>query len=89
MRTVRVTIRGLVQGVFFRASCAERAAALGISGWVRNTADGRLEAVFHGRDDDVERLVAWCREGPRHARVEGVEVRPEPPFEGSGFRIER
>lgn len=88
MRTVRVTIRGLVQGVFFRASCVDRAAALGISGWVRNTPDGCLEAVFHGRDDDVERLVAWCREGPRHARVEGLEVRPELPFEGSGFHIE-
>jgi acylphosphatase len=89
MRTVRVTIRGLVQGVFFRASCAEEAARLAISGWVRNTADGRLEAVFHGSDEAVERMIAWCREGPRHARVEGVDVRPEPAFEGSGFRVER
>jgi len=89
VRTVRVSIRGLVQGVFFRASCAEQAARLGVSGWVRNTADGRLEAVFHGSDDAVERIVAWCHEGPRHARVDAVDVTPEPAFEGSGFRVER
>jgi acylphosphatase len=88
VRTVRVTVRGLVQGVFFRASCADLAAELGISGWVRNTPEGLLEAVFQGPDEAVERMLAWCREGPRHARVDAVDVRPESSFEGSGFRVE-
>jgi acylphosphatase len=87
MRTVRVRIRGRVQGVFFRASCADEAARLGVSGWVRNTADGELEAVFHGPEETVERILGWCREGPPMARVDGVDVRDEPPYEGAGFRV--
>jgi acylphosphatase len=88
MRCVRVRISGRVQGVFFRASCARLADDLGVSGWVRNLPDGDLEAVFQGSDEAVERILAWCGEGPPHARVTGVDVRAEPPVPHSEFRVE-
>ena len=89
VRGVRVRISGRVQGVFFRASCARRADELGLSGWVRNRPDGDLEAVFEGPDRAVEDIVAWCREGPPHARVDRVDVLAEPPLLETGFRVER
>lgn len=70
----RVVIRGLVQGVFFRQTAAERARTRGLRGWVRNRSDGRVEAVFEGDPDAVSSMVEWCRTGPRHARVDGIEV---------------
>ncbi len=75
----RVIVRGLVQGVYFRDSVRRRAAAAGVSGWVRNTGDGAVEAVFEGEPDAVSQLVAFCREGPRSARVDAVEVTDESP----------
>jgi len=75
--------------VFFRASCARLAEDLGLSGWVRNLPHGGLEALFEGPDPAVDHILAWCRRGPPHARVERVEVQVEPPLGGSGFRIER
>jgi acylphosphatase len=88
MRCVRVRISGRVQGVFFRASCARLAEELGLSGWVRNRPDGDLEAVFQGPDRAVDDMLAWCREGPPHARVAGVDVRAEPLLSQTGFRVE-
>ena len=78
MRRVRVLVSGRVQGVFFRASCARRARALGLGGSVRTRPDGRVEAVFEGPSEDVEAMVAWCRTGPEHARVDEVEIHEEP-----------
>lgn len=83
----RVIVRGLVQGVFFRDSVRRRASTLGASGWVRNTADGAVEAVFEGEPDAVSQLVAFCREGPRGARVDAVEVTDESPEGLRGFAI--
>ncbi len=83
----RVIVRGLVQGVYFRDSVRRRAAAAGVSGWVRNTGDGAVEAVFEGEPDAVSQLVAFCREGPRGARVEAVEVTDEAPEGLRGFAI--
>ncbi len=74
MTRVRVVVTGLVQGVFFRDGCQERARAEGIGGWVRNRSDGAVEAEFEGPTAAIERMVAWCREGPRRARVDNVEV---------------
>lgn len=83
----RVTVRGRVQGVFFRGSTAEQAAAHGVDGWVRNLHDGAVEAVFEGEPAAVEALVAYCRCGPRWAQVEAVEVGEEPPEALRGFEI--
>ncbi len=75
----RVVVSGRVQGVFFRASCTDRARAEGVSGWVRNRSDGRVEAAFEGPPEAVERMIAWCGHGPSQARVTGVEVIDETP----------
>ena len=72
-RSVHVRISGSVQGVGFRAWAKDEADALGLSGWVRNTASGDVEAVFSGPAERVEAMLALCRDGPRHARVDAVE----------------
>jgi acylphosphatase len=89
MRRVRARISGRVQGVFFRTTCADRAAGLGLSGWVRNASDGGVEAVLEGEDADVEAMLAWCRKGPPHAQVDNVEVVEEVPAGAKGFHITR
>lgn len=68
----RVVVAGRVQGVWFRESCRQQARDEGVAGSVRNLEDGTVEAVFEGLPASVERLVAWCRTGPRHAIVESV-----------------
>jgi len=83
-----VLVSGRVQGVFFRDSCARRARAEGVGGWVRNRPDGRVEALFEGSPQAVENLVAWCREGPAQARVTGVEVEQDSPAGLERFRIQ-
>ena len=87
---VRVVVRGLVQGVWFRESCRRRASELGVDGWVRNRSDGAVEAVMSGGEAAVAQLVAWCREGPPRADVTGVDVVDESAPEGEllvGFRV--
>ena len=81
-----VYITGYVQGVFYRHSAAQRARVLSLAGWIRNLADGRVEAVFEGDESDVRSMVEWCRSGPPHATVEAVETTWEAPTaEFSGF----
>ncbi|MCP1335226.1 acylphosphatase [Futiania mangrovi] len=74
---IRIHVRGRVQGVGFRAFVERRAQMLGLSGWVRNRADGSVEAVAAGPQESLDDLVAACREGPRAARVSAVEVLAE------------
>jgi len=69
----------MVQGVSFRWYAVQEARTRDVGGFVRNLPDGRVEAVFEGDPDDVDAMVAWCREGPRHARVRAVDVEPEAP----------
>jgi acylphosphatase len=83
----RVVVHGFVQGVFFRDSVRRRALSTGVGGWVRNTREGAVEAVFEGEPGAVEALVAFCREGPRGARVDRVEVIEEAAEGISGFAI--
>lgn len=78
MKRVHVFISGRVQGVFFRAETLRTARDLGLAGWVCNTEDGRVEALFEGEDARVDKMLAWCRQGPPHARVESVEMTAEP-----------
>jgi acylphosphatase len=63
-------VEGRVQGVFFRDSTWQRAREVGVSGWVRNLPDGRVEVVAEGQRENVEALVAWLRGGPKYARVD-------------------
>ncbi|KAA1378451.1 acylphosphatase [Aeromicrobium fastidiosum] len=82
-----VFVRGTVQGVFFRASCQQEAARIGVAGWVANRPDGSVEAVFEGADEAVNRMVSWCRSGPPRAAVDDVEVVDEEPRGDSGFEV--
>ena len=84
-RHLRVT--GRVQGVWFRESCRQVAARLGVAGTARNRADGSVEVVVEGRPSEVEALVAWCREGPPGADVTDVEVVEQAPEGLVGFRV--
>jgi len=87
MKRTRVVVSGRVQGVFFRATCARLARQAGLVGTVRNLDDGRVEAIFEGDDDAVDRLIAWCRRGPDHADVEDVAVTPEQVIGERDFRV--
>ena len=82
-----VWINGRVQGVAFRAYTVDEAAVRGIAGWVRNTPDGRVEAVFEGDKAAVDGMVAWCRKGPPAARVTSVDVVWEEPKGELGFVV--
>jgi acylphosphatase len=73
--------------VFFRDTARRKAGSRGVAGWIRNNPDGTVEAVFEGDAEAVEAMVAFCREGPRGARVERVEVSEEEPEGLDGFRI--
>lgn len=87
MIRTRVVVHGYVQGVFFRDSVRRRALAADVSGWARNNGDGTVEAAFEGEPAAVETVVAFCREGPRGARVERVDVFEEEPEGLSGFAV--
>jgi len=72
--TRRLEIRGRVQGVWYRESMRQEAARLRVTGWVRNRADGNVEAVVQGSPEAVDAITAWARRGPEQARVEAVLV---------------
>lgn len=69
-----ILVSGEVQGVAFRAATVDEARRLGVQGWVRNVADGRVEAEAEGERAKVEALVRWCRRGPPAARVQDVQA---------------
>jgi acylphosphatase len=83
----RVVVSGRVQGVFFRDSVRRRAEAAGAAGWVRNTPEGTVEAVFESEPATVEELVEFCRSGPSRAEVNSVDVSEEEPEGLSGFEV--
>jgi acylphosphatase len=80
-------VSGRVQGVFFRDTTRRRAEAAGVAGWVRNTREGEVEAVFEGEPQAVDELVEFCRRGPSGAEVSSVEVVEEEPEGLSGFEV--
>ncbi len=84
---VRVFVSGVVQGVCFRWEARRAAERLGVDGWVRNLADGRVEAVAAGPPDAVEGFVDWCGEGPAAASVSRVDRLDEDPGGLAGFEI--
>lgn len=79
MSRAHVFVSGIVQGVSFRWYTIQNARRLGVGGWVRNLADGRVEAVFEGREEAVRHMVDWCAAGPPAARVSSVDVAWEEP----------
>ena len=82
-------VDGRVQGVFYRSSTMGQANKLGLTGWVRNMADGGVEAVIQGEPDQVEAMIDWLHRGPEMAEVTGVQVRDMAPQELTSFRVVR
>jgi acylphosphatase len=74
---VHVFVTGKVQGVYFRQNTQLTAREHGVTGWVRNLPDGRVEAVIEGDDARVKKVAEWCRRGPPAARVDGIEITNE------------
>ena len=89
MITKRFRIRGTVQGVYFRASARNTARELGLTGWVRNVADGSVESLVSGPEDAVEQFAVWLWRGPEGATVTKVEVAVEANTTFAGFEILR
>ncbi len=71
---VHLFISGRVQGVFFRSNTRDKAMGLGLTGWVKNLEDGRVEAVFEGEQENIKKMVEWCRKGPNYSDVKDVQV---------------
>ena len=87
-RAVPLFISGHVQGVFFRQSTQKQARRLGLSGWVRNLPDGRVEAKVWGDTEAVNALIRWCHTGPANAFVTDVPItEAEPDADVTGFHI--
>lgn len=85
----KFTVSGRVQGVFYRASTAERAAELGLNGWARNLADGRVEVVVAGPPEAIETMAGWLWQGPPEASVTAVTLEQCEQTVAPGFRIAR
>lgn len=89
-KRVHLFVSGHVQRVGYRAHAVQKATKLGLSGWVRNCSDGRVELVVEGESSAVDTFVAWCRRGPPRAQVEAMEVEESSPIgEAHGFRVLR
>ncbi|MGQ9499176.1 MAG: acylphosphatase [Dissulfurimicrobium sp.] len=78
-RRIHAIISGKVQGVFYRASTMDEAIRLGLTGWVKNLADGRVELVAEGPPEAIDALISWCKKGPPHARVTNIEIDEQVP----------
>lgn len=89
MRCVSIKITGQVQGVSFRESARAMALELGVTGMIRNEADGSVYAEAEGEDAVVEKFVEWCREGSSYATVENIEVKRLPLRDFDGFTVQR
>jgi len=86
-KTIHFFISGRVQGVFFRMRTKQQAELLGITGWVRNLTDGRVEGSASGDPKQLDRFSAWLHEGPEYARVERVEIEEVEHHEFTDFRV--
>jgi acylphosphatase len=89
MKTVTVRVTGRVQGVWYRGWTEGEATRLGLSGWVRNEADGSVRALLHGPGAAVDAMLALMRDGPPAARVDRVEAAPGAAPDDPGFRVRR
>ncbi len=78
MKTYHITVKGRVQGVGYRYFTFQKAQSLGVKGWVRNLADGRVEIMVSGQEDVLEIFVEALKAGPAFARVDAVSVLEEP-----------
>jgi acylphosphatase len=83
-----IVIKGRVQGVFFRSEINRRAVDFEVNGWVKNTPNGDVEAIFEGQEILVNKLIEFCRKGPSRARVTSIDLNwEEPTGEFKDFRV--
>ena len=89
MKTVRLTIKGKVQGVFYRATAKDIADQFGIKGWVRNLPNNNVEITATATEELLQKFIDWCKQGPPRAKVDDVIVEELNLEEFNGFRIIR
>jgi len=89
MKTIRLIIKGKVQGVFYRVTAKDVANMLGIRGWVRNLPDNNVEIIATATDELLQKYIAWCKQGPPKARVDEVIIEGLNLEEFNGFKIIR
>lgn len=89
MKTVRLIIKGKVQGVFYRATAKDVADLTGVKGWVKNLPDNDVEITATAAEDVLQKFIAWCKQGPPKARVDEVIVEELSTAEFNGFKIIR
>ena len=74
MKTVRLIIKGKVQGVFYRATAKDVADVMGVKGWVRNLPDNNVEITATASEETLQKFIGWCKQGPPKSRVEDVVI---------------
>jgi acylphosphatase len=89
LQTISISIRGKVQGVFFRQSAREKAKEIGVTGFVRNEPDDTVFITATGTAEQLSRFTDWCRQGPPRARVTGIVTNGKPLEEFDSFSIDR
>lgn len=89
MKTVQILIKGKVQGVFFRTGAKEMADKLNVKGWVKNTAEGDVEIVASGEENDIYKFIEWCKRGPRRAVVTEIIVTQKEAVSFNEFSVRR
>jgi acylphosphatase len=86
-KSIRLYIKGIVQGIFFRSFIKENAEKYNVKGFVRNLEDGRIEVFLEGNSDDVNKMVELCKTGPKHSQIRDVEIKSET-FQGfNNFKV--
>jgi len=89
MKTVRLIIKGKVQGVFYRATAKDVADLTGVKGWVKNLPDNNVEITATAAEETLQRFINWCKQGPPKAKVDDVTIEQLDLEEFNGFRIIR
>lgn len=89
MPTFHLLIKGLVQGVFYRAMAKKTAEKTGVTGWIKNTREGDVEVLVTGGEDQVQQFISWCRRGPANAKVTDVIITGQPETVYKDFTIIR
>jgi len=89
MSTIHLLIKGKVQGVFYRATAKQIANDIGLTGWIKNTREGNVEATVSGNEQQLEKFTRWCKQGPDKASVEEVIVTQKEEETFNGFMIVR
>ncbi len=89
MPTIHLLIKGKVQGVYYRASAREQAVKLALTGWVKNTPEGAVEAMVTGDETSLQQFIAWCRQGPSRAIVTELIAEPVPETQFADFSVIR